>query len=159
MSTALKPQFTREQLYDKWRGIGSGSAGKATTTDKKQTKKNTSLTPAHDVEDPAIAPPNGVETITVAPPGGAIDPVFTPLSKPSNGNHLEIPSTANSEVSADPGKGNNDDGKTEQVEVVRVRESEIEASLYDPATGEYFKPAPKPELRQKQAADAWVKSA
>lgn len=70
-----------------------------------------------------------------------------------------MPSTAVSAVSADPSKGNDDDRKTEQVDFVRVRESEIEASLYDSATGEYFKPAPKPELRQKQAADAWVKSA
>lgn len=159
MSTAFKPQLTREQLYEKWRGTGAGSAGKATTTDKKPTKKNTSLTPPHGVEDPAIAPSGGVETIDVGPPGGAIDPVFTPLSTPSNGNHLEMPSTAVSAVSADPSKGSDDDGKTEQVDVVRVRESEIEASLYDSATGEYFKPAPKTELRQKQAADAWVKSA
>jgi hypothetical protein len=158
-STALKPQLTREQLYEKWRGTGADCAGKATTTDKKPTKKNTSLTPAHGLEDTAIAPPGGVEAIDVVPPGGAIDPVFAPLSIPSYGNHLEMPSTAVSAVSANPSKGNGDDGKTEQVDVVRMRESEIEASLYDPTTGEYFKPPSKPVLRQKQAADTWVKSA
>jgi len=62
-------------------------------------------------------------------------------------------------ILADHSKGNDDDGKTEQFDVVRVRESEIDASLYDPTTGEYFKPPPKPARRQKQAADAWVKSA
>ena len=158
-STALKPQLTREQLYEKWRGTGADCAGKATTTDKKPTKKNTSLTPAHGLEDTAIAPPGGVEAIDVVPPGGAIDTVFAPLSIPSNGNHLEMPSTAVNAVSADPSKGNEENGKTEQVDVVRMRESEIEASLYDPTTGEYFKPPPKPVLRQKQAADAWVKAA
>ena len=158
-STVLKPQLTREQLYEKWGGIGAGIAGKATPTDKKPKKKNTSLTPAHGIEDSAIAPPSGVETINVAPPGGAIDPVFNPLSKPSNGNHLEMPSTAVNAVSADPSKGNKDDGKTEQVDVVCVSESAIMASQYDSSTGEYFKPAPNPELRQKQAVDAWVKSA
>jgi hypothetical protein len=157
-STALKPQLTREQLYEKWGGIGAGITGKGTTTDKKTTKKNISLTPAHGIKDSAIAPPGGVETINVAPPGGAIDPVFTPLSKPSSGNHLDMPSTAVSAVSADPSKGNNDDGKTEQVDVICVRESEIETSLYNSATSEYFKPSPKSELRQKQAADSWVKS-
>lgn len=158
-SNALKPQLTREQLYDKWRGTGADCAGKATTTDKKPTKKNTSLTPAHGLEDTAIAPPGGVEAIDVVPTGGAIDPVFAPLSIPSNGNHLDTPSTAVNAVSADPSKGNEENGKTEQVDVVRMRESEIEASLYDPTTGEYFKPPPKPVLRQKQAADAWVKAA
>lgn len=69
-----------------------------------------------------------------------------------------MPSTAVSAVSADHSKGN-DDGKAEQFDVVRVRESEIDTSLYDPTTGEYFKPPPKPARRQKQAADAWVKSA
>lgn len=159
MSTVLKPQPTREQLYEKWRGAGAGGTGKATTTNKKPTKKIASLTPAHGVEGTPIAPAGGVETIAVAPSGGAIDPVFTPLSTPSNGDHLEMPSTAVSAVSADHSKGNDDDGKAEQIDVVRVRESEIDTSLYDPTTGEYFKPPPKPARRQKQAADAWVKSA
>jgi hypothetical protein len=159
MSTALKPQPTREQLYEKWRGAGASGTCKATTTNKKPTKKNASLTPAHGVEGTPIAPAGGVETIAVAPSGGAIDPVFTPLSTPSNGNHLEMPSTEVSAVSADHSKGNDDDGKPEQFDVVRVRESEIDASLYDPTTGEYFKPPPKPAQRLKQAADAWVKSA
>jgi len=67
-----------------------------------------------------------------------------------------MPSTAVSSISADHSKSNDDDGSTEQLDVVRVRESEIDASLYDPTTGEYFKPPPKPARQQKQAADAWV---
>jgi hypothetical protein len=154
-STALKPKLTREQLYEKWRGA---EAGRATATNKKPTKKNASLTPAHGVEGTPIGPSGGVEPIAVAPAGGAIDPAFAHLSTPSNGNHLEMPSTAASAVSAVHSKGN-DDGITEQVDVVRVRESEIDASLYDPIAGEYFKPPPKPARLQKQAAEKWANAA
>lgn len=41
-------------------------------------------------------------------------------------------------------------------DVVRVRESEFDSSLYDTETGEYFQRPPKPAQHQKQAADAWV---
>lgn len=44
-------------------------------------------------------------------------------------------------------------------ESIRVRDSDLDPALYDPTTGEYFKPPPKPARQQKQAADAWVKSA
>lgn len=154
-SAALKLQPTSEQLYEKWRDAGAGGTGKATTTNKKPAEKNASLTPAHGVEGTPIAPFGGVETIAVAPSGGAIDPAFITFSTPPHGNHLEMPSTAASAVSADHSKGNDDD-ETEQPDVVRVRDSEIDASLYDVTTGEFFKPQLKPARRQKQIAAEWV---
>lgn len=140
----LQPKRTREELFEKWR---------------KPAKKNTSVTPSDGVDVALIAPSGGVEGLTIAPFGGAIDPIPERASTPSAGNHLEMPSTAVSAVSADQSKGNDDDGKTEQFDVVRLRESEIDTRLYDPTTGEYFRPPLKPARRQKQAADAWVKSA
>ncbi len=154
-SAALKLQPTREQLYEKWRGAGAGGTGKATTTNKKPAEKNASLTPVYGVEGTPIAPSGGVETNPVAPSSGAMDPDFVTLSTPSHGNHLEMPSAAVSAVSADHSKGNYDEA-TEQLDVVRVRESEIDASLYDVTTGEFFKLPPKPARRQKQIADEWV---
>ena len=137
MTTELKSKPTRESLYEKWRGVGAGDPGKARAATEKPTKKIASLTPAHGVEGTPIAPSGGVEAIAVAPSGGAIDPVFTHLSTPFHGNHLEMPSTADSSVSADHSKG---EWAGQQPDVVRVRESEIDAGLYDTTTGEYFKP-------------------
>lgn len=54
--------------------------------------------------------------------------------------------TSNSAPSAEP------------AELVRVRESELDPTLFDPDTGEYFKPPPKPESHQKQAVQ-WVEKA
>ena len=54
---------------------------------------------------------------------------------------------------------NSGSGASTVSETIRVRESELDPALYDPTTGEYFKPLPKPARRQKQAVDAWVKSA
>lgn len=49
---------------------------------------------------------------------------------------------------------------TESVRVrVRVRDSEIDAALYDTTTGEYFKRLPTLARHQRQAADAWVTAA
>ena len=121
--------------------------------------KNASLSPPAGTGRGLIVPPAGIETSSTVPPAGTIKAVLSPLSVPPAGHHLEMPSTAVSAVSADHSKGNDDDGKTEQVDVVRVRESEIDTSLYDPTTGEYIKPPSKSARRQKQAADAWVKSA
>ena len=47
----------------------------------------------------------------------------------------------------------------EPQELVRVRESELDPSLFDPETGEYFQRPPKPELHQKKAAQQWVANA
>ncbi len=111
MSSALKPKLTREQLYEKWRVTGAGGTGKATNTDKKPANKNASLKPANGVKNAAIAPPVGAKIIDVAPHNGAVDTVITLLSTPHYGNHLEMPSTAVSAVSAEHRKCNGDDEK------------------------------------------------
>ncbi len=138
----LQQHPTREELYAKWR---------------KPAGKNASLTPANGVESALIAPSGGVEGLTVAPSGGAIDPISVPSPTPSHGNHLDMPSIAVKPLSAV--SGNHTQMATaddQQPAVVRVRESDLDPNLYDSTTGEYFKPPPKPALRQRQAADAWV---
>ena len=45
------------------------------------------------------------------------------------------------------------------VETIRVRESEIDAALWNSETGEYHKPPPKPTGNNRAAADSWVKGA
>ena len=45
------------------------------------------------------------------------------------------------------------------LETVRVRDSDLDATLYDTTTGEYFRPPPAPARLQKQATDRWVKVA
>ena len=45
------------------------------------------------------------------------------------------------------------------LETVRLRDSDLDPALYDPATGDYFRRPPAPARRQRQAADAWVMSA
>lgn len=42
---------------------------------------------------------------------------------------------------------------------VRVRDSDLNAALYDSDTGEYFAPPPRPARHARRAADAWVASA
>lgn len=51
-----------------------------------------SLTPSRGVERASIAPPHGVESAATTPSHGAIRGLFTPLSTPSHGDHLDIPS-------------------------------------------------------------------
>jgi len=41
----------------------------------------------------------------------------------------------------------------------RVRDSDLDPALFDPATGEYFKRPPAPARHQRQSADAWVSAA
>ena len=45
------------------------------------------------------------------------------------------------------------------VETIRVRESEIDAALWNSETGEYHKPPTKPTGKNRAAADSWVKGA
>jgi len=42
------------------------------------------------------------------------------------------------------------------IEPVTVRESELDPALFDPVSGEFFRPPAKPERHQRQAADRWV---
>lgn len=44
-------------------------------------------------------------------------------------------------------------------EVERVRDDDLDPSLFDPETGEFFKPKKKPERAARAAADAWVTAA
>ena len=81
----MQRQRTREDLYQKWREPGNKNAG---------------LTPSGGVGDSPIAPSGGVEGLTIAPSHGAIDTDLAPLSTPSRGNHLEIPSIAGNTLSA-----------------------------------------------------------
>lgn len=53
-----------------------------------------SLRPSHGVERPSIAPSHGVGKVLPTPSHGAIRPTFHPLSTPSHGNHLDMPSIA-----------------------------------------------------------------
>ena len=46
-----------------------------------------------------------------------------------------------------------------EVQTTRVRDSDQDPALYDFDTGEYFKRLPAPARHQRQAADAWVRSA
>jgi hypothetical protein len=130
----LQPQRTREELYEKWR---------------KPTKIIACLIPSDGVDSALIAPSGGVETNPIAPSHGAIEPVFTPRSTPSHGNHLDMPSIAVDSVCTAP---------DQQHEVIRLRDCDQDPSQFDPDTGEYFQRPPPVRLR-KQAADAWVKAA
>ena len=56
--------------------------------------KNASLRPFHGVESRSIAPSHGVGASSTAPSHGPIKPVLAPLSTPSHGHHLEMPSPA-----------------------------------------------------------------
>lgn len=48
--------------------------------------------PPEGVDKAPIAPPHGVESVSPTPSHGAIKPVFSTLSTPSHGHHLEMPS-------------------------------------------------------------------
>lgn len=141
----LQPRLTREELYEKWR---------------KPAEEIATLTPAGGAGGAPIAPTDGVECLTIAPSHGAIDPIPAPPSIPSGGNHLEMPSDA---VEPLPAVSDGDRALTPadalSLEVVRVRDSELDPNLYDTTTGDYFQLPSKPPRRQKQAAIAWVATA
>ena len=52
-----------------------------------------------------------------------------------------------------------EDGDAVEQDAVRFREDDLDPALYDTTTGEYFKRPPAPARHQRQAADAWVRSA
>jgi hypothetical protein len=66
---------------------------------------------------------------------------------------VEFPQKAPSPTTPKP------DPIAEHQELVRVRESELDPSLFNPETGEYFQRPPKPDLYQKRAAEHWVANA
>lgn len=71
-----KPKPTREQLYRKW----------------DRPAKNDALSPSGGTEGASIAPSGGTGVPFVAPSHGTIRASFTPLSVPSGGHHLDMPS-------------------------------------------------------------------
>lgn len=55
--------------------------------------KNAVLTPSHGAIEAPIAPSHGARSVPIAPSGGAVERVFDRSSAPSDGDHLEKPST------------------------------------------------------------------
>jgi hypothetical protein len=55
-------------------------------------RKNAILCPSHGTERPPIAPSHGTGRPRSVPSHGAIRGVFAPLSVPSDGHHLDMPS-------------------------------------------------------------------
>ncbi len=56
--------------------------------------QNALLSPSRGIERPPIDPRGGIARPRPAPSGGSIEPLSGPLSIPSHGNHLEMPSPA-----------------------------------------------------------------
>jgi len=116
--------------------------------------KNAGLRPSGGAKVGAIAPWDGLGELPAAPSGGAIQAPFDPLSAPSGGDHLEIPSAE---------ALNGEAGDQQEAECIddiepetRERDGEVDASRFNPITGE-FDPAPEPRQQlAKQAASALV---
>lgn len=53
-----------------------------------------SLTPSGGTGKASIAPPHGTGRASTVPPAGTMEAIFTPLSVPPDGHHLEMPSVA-----------------------------------------------------------------
>ena len=87
-----------------------------------------SLTPSHGVERPVIAPPHGVERVPPTPPHGAIKATLGHPSTPPDGDHLEMPSIAVLKPALLP----------ENQDAVRVRDEELDSTLYDELSGEWM---------------------
>lgn len=118
-------------------------------------QKNAALRPSHGIERPAIAPSHGTERRPPMPSHGAIKDDLTPLPIPSDGNHLEMPSADDGSEGADDGQ-HVDESEREVPEFDREREGEIDASRFDPITGEFsVAPEATPQMA-KQAAAAIV---
>ena len=76
------------RTLDKLPGYDEGAA----TTFVRSAYQNASLRPSHGVEARPIAPSHGAGRALSTPSHGAIRVTFDPLSTPSHGNHLEMPS-------------------------------------------------------------------
>ena len=129
---------TREQCFERWRHAGS---------------ENTAPSPAGGTEPPAIAPAGGTGKAPPVPAGGPIKATLRASPVPSPEHHLEKPSAVA------PATSEQDRGGIDEVETVRVRDQDLDPSLYDPATGEHLRPRPKPALQQRAGAQAWVTAA
>ena len=56
--------------------------------------KNTRPRPSHGPAKTTIGPSYGLESTPSGPPHGPVETLFTPISRPPHGHHLEIPSVA-----------------------------------------------------------------
>lgn len=55
--------------------------------------KTAVLRPSGGLERPMTGPSGGLGNTTIGPSGGPMEPLLSPLPRPSNGHHLEKPST------------------------------------------------------------------
>jgi hypothetical protein len=109
-----------------------------------------------DTPAPAKRMRTMAEIFTSKGKGNQKEPISIDFGSTPKGRSLcsvEFPQKASSPATTKP------DPSAEPLEVVRVRESDLASSLFNPETGEYFQRPPKPELRQKQAAQKWVANA
>jgi hypothetical protein len=109
-----------------------------------------------DAPAPAKRMRTMAEIFTSEGKGNQREPIsidFAPAPKKRSLCSVEFPSIAPSPATSKP------DLSEEPLEVVRVRDSDLDPSLFDAETGEYFQRPPAPEYRQKQAAQDWVANA
>jgi hypothetical protein len=77
------PKPTRDELFEKWRDAGANG--------QKKPKAGEVLRPPPGLETPVVAPPQGLESEPPRPPDGTLIALLPTLSRPPDGNHLEIP--------------------------------------------------------------------
>jgi len=130
-----KPKLTREELFKKWEPAG------------KTQKPNHFVIPSHGIGSGFIAPSHGIESEPPIPSHGTMKALLTPLPIPSHGNPLALPfCTGISSLACLRVPNEHDDGGFD-----RVRDSELDPSMFDPNTGEYFN---RPSGKQKKCADS-----
>lgn len=137
------------QGYD----VGAAATFERGRYERQRELKNAVLRPAGGVGSRPIAPSHGVEGVPPAPSGGAMRAVFAPLSTPSGGDHLEMPSTAALNEEAGDVQAGDDENSPDDFS--RQRDDEMGAAQFDPITGEFVPCEPRQQLA-KQAASAIV---
>lgn len=138
---ASKP--TREALFGKWRSAGA--------VNQKKPKAEKILNPPDVVEGAAIDTPDVVESEPPDTSDVAIRTVLPHLPNTSDVNHLEEPfctdlqgvSGANVQTKEPTASKPRNDPADDGDRIERIHDRDLDPSLYDTATGEYFeRPAP-----------------
>jgi len=149
------PTPTREALFDKWRGHGNTASPKINM-----------LSPAGGVERAATAPAGGVESLSTAPAGGVVRVLLPPRSTPANGHHLDKPFCTGDSLSAGFGQAGATTPTTtpattgnEDAETRAERDGDNSSDNYNAEVGDFCASPTAPARHQRQAADAWVKTA
>jgi len=109
---------------------GTPAETRQTVTDKPL--KSYTISPSHGIEAPAIAPSHGIESAPPIPSHGTMEAVFDASPIPSDGNHLDKPSTAEHQADA-----SNDEGAQTTRRTYRPRgewKSILIAALAQPRT-------------------------